>query len=179
MWEFCFIGFAILVGGACYYCPYQCMKLAARGRQYAQRLMQPSASGQRWEGSETGDTNLSVVYRNGDGCIPDWDVCFRVLTTAEGDNAYVPRDACSLPSRKTLPFFQTVVCFNGGKVCDVSSTMSMFAYEGNDIGGLDFWRWFLLRFTDGEVAGNVTSVRVLDALTFKERDLDLSTPLRL
>ena len=180
MWEFCFIGFAILVGGVCYFCPYQCMTLVARGRQYAQRWMQPSVSGQRWEGSTTGETHLSIVYRNGDGCIPDWDVCFRVLTTADGINAYVPRDACSLPSRKTLPFFQTVVCLKEEEhIVDVSSFLAMFAYEGNDIGGLSFWRWFLLRFTDCKVASSVESIRVLDASTFTERDLDLSTSLRL
>ena len=185
MWEFCLLGFATLVGGLCYCYPYRCMTLVAQGRHAARTWFYSTTSGGRWEGSRTGwERHVPNCWRReirGDGCdvVPDWLVCFRVFTTVDGVDAYVPRDACSLPSRKTLPFFQTVVCLNNGEVCDVSSDISMFAYEGNDIGGLSFWRWFLLRFTSCEIADSVKSIRVLDALTFKERDLDMSTSLRL
>ena len=177
MWELYLAGLFVLVGGFCYYCPYQCLTMIARGRQAIKRLTLSPPSDSRWEGSTTDGTDL--IKQKGGDAVPDWDVCFRVLTTADGVDAYVPRNVSSLPPRKTLPFFQTVVRLTSGEDCDVSSTISMFAYEGNDIGGLIFWRWFLLRFLGCEAAGNVDCVRVLDASTFMEKDLDLSASLKL
>ena len=177
MWALYLFGASIFIGGIIYCYPYQCITWAARGRQHVRRLMQHDGTSPRWVGSTNGGTDL--IKQKGGDAVPDWVVCFRVLTTAEGDDAYVPRDATSLPKRKTLPFFQTVVCLNDGEVCDVSSVMSSFAYEGNIIGGKMFWRWFLLRFLGCEAAGNVDCVRVLDASTFTEKDLDLSASLKL
>lgn len=177
MWELYAIGFAVLVGGLCYSSPYRCLAAAARCRQTARTWFYSATSCPRWEGSSTGGSTLSSI--EGDDAAPDWLVCYKVFATMDGIDAYVPRDAERVPPRKNLPFFQVVVCLRDGEPpIDVSSSLSMFAYEGNDIGGMDFWRWFLLRFERLDVA-SVESIRVLDASAFVERDFQLSTVLRL
>lgn len=121
------------------------------------------------------------------GTFPDkpshWD-CSYWRTVDKNSRAYFYNRVENIgdSQRSKLPFFvifakpKTSVSENSG--IDLTNQLRWFAWKGNRIGGIAFWRWFLMQFGGGLNIDDC-ELTVISSETFSSSVLDPTTVMVL
>lgn len=160
-----------------YMLPRDALFHAARAKLFVRQFASSHEPTNVWEGiTPSGACDRGYYKRKP----THWDCAF--WRTTDGDTrAYFSKyvDNLAEQERSKLPFFVADVRPKEGRnranEIDITKQLRWFAWKGNEIGGLVFWRWFMLEFGGGLKIED-SEITVIDSETFEPSVLD---PARL
>ena len=162
------------------YCnPRDALFHVARARTCVNECVMGFSRSNLWEGLHNNHCTLSYSLDKPRG----WDCAFWRITDRDRSAYFSDRISdISVVERAELPFFVLAAIVkddnNTDREIDLTKNIRMFAWKGNTIGGVPFWRWFLFTFADGVELEDV-KLSVVSSDTFTQDVIDPSIVMLL